>query len=98
MKYTVSDTDSLRKVHLFVWAEPYDGSVETRADFFGPQDLPPADARARIASFLEAARAQSSSANPAVAAAASDAAARLQAFLDHAVRQDTPALSLENSR
>ncbi len=98
MRYTVSDTDSLRKVHLFVWAEPFDGASETRTDYFGPQDLAPADARARIASFLDAARAQASSTNPAVAAAASDAATRLQAFLDLAVSQPASNLSMENSR
>lgn len=101
MKYTVSDTDSLRKVHLFIYAEPYDGTADKRSDFFSVQDLPSADARARIASFLDAARAQSSSPNPAVAAAASDAAARLQSFLELAERSASlpaSALPLETNR
>lgn len=88
MTYTVSDTESLRKVNLFVWAEPYDGARETRSDFFGPQDLPPAEARARIEAFLEAARAQSRDSRPSVAAAAADAAARLKALLDRSPNSD----------
>lgn len=82
MKYSVSDTETLRKVHLFVWAEPYDGAVETRADFFSVQDLPEAEARARVAAFLAAADAQSDSTNPVAAAAASEAAARLRTFVE----------------
>ncbi|MEK7466730.1 MAG: hypothetical protein AAB074_04875 [Planctomycetota bacterium] len=86
MKYSVSDTESLRKVHLFVWAEPFDGAAEARSDSFSVQDLPPAEARNLIGAFLAAARAQSSSPNPVAAAAASDAAARLQHFLELAER------------
>ncbi len=84
LRYPVSDTETLRKVHLFMWAEPYDGAVETRADYFGPQDLPPDTARARIAAFLAAARAQATSPNPVVSAAARDAAERLQSLVDKA--------------
>jgi hypothetical protein len=101
MRYMVSDTDSLRKVHLFIYAEPYDGASEKRSSFFSVQDLPSADAKARISSFLEAARTQSSSSNPTVAAAASDAAARLQSFLELAERTASSsalALPLETTR
>lgn len=82
IRYTVSDTESLRKVHVFVWPEAYDGAREERFDSFSGQDLPQEEAAARIAAFLEAAKSQSTSTNPAVAAAASDAAARLQALVE----------------
>ena len=82
IRYTVSDTESLRKVHVFVWPEAYDASREARSDSFSGQDLPREEAAARISEFLAAARAQSSSNNTVVAAAASDAAARLQALLE----------------
>ena len=101
MKYSVSDTETLRRVHLFVWAEPYDGAEEKRVDSFSVQDMPPGEAREKIAAFLDAARAQSSSTNPAVAAAASDAAARLQSFLELAERTTSMSASahpLETNR
>jgi len=97
MKYTVSDTETLRRVHLFVWAEPCDGADGKRVDSFSVQDLPAGEAREKIAAFLAAARAQSTSTNSAVAAASSDAAARLQAFLDIA-EQTASALPLEIHR
>lgn len=82
MTYTVSDTDALRKVYLFVWPEPYDGAREARADRFSGQDLPADEARARIDEFLAAARAQAASDKPAVARAAAEAAARLEGLLE----------------
>lgn len=82
MKYFVSDTDELRRVHLFIWPEPYDGARESREDRFSVQDLPAAEARARVEEFLAAARAQAASDNPAVARAAADAAARLEGLLE----------------
>jgi hypothetical protein len=83
MTYTVSDTETLRKVHLFVWPEPYDPSRETRSDAFSPQDLPPDQARARLTEFRQAALRQSRSPNPAARAAAADAAARLEALMEN---------------
>jgi hypothetical protein len=81
MKYSVSDMERLRQVHLFMWAEPYDGAAESRESAFSVQDLPEAEGRARVAEFLAAADVQSLSPDPVAAAAASDAAARLRTLI-----------------
>ncbi|MCE9581974.1 MAG: hypothetical protein K8T20_05605 [Planctomycetes bacterium] len=82
LKYTVSDTETLRRVHLFVWAEEYDGAKETRVDSFSAQNLPAGEGRARIDAFLGQARLQSASTcNPDAAAAATDAVTRLESLL-----------------
>ncbi|NUN48077.1 MAG: hypothetical protein HUU15_04515 [Candidatus Brocadiae bacterium] len=79
--YTVSDTETLRKIHLFMWPEVYDGNRETRSDAFSTQDLPAEEGRPIVARLLEMARRQAAeSANPAVREAAADAAARLGAL------------------
>jgi hypothetical protein len=79
--YTVSDTETLRKVSLFIWPEVYDGSREARASGFSGQDLPDSEGRPIVARFLDTARRQAAfSENPAIRTAAAAAATRLEAL------------------